>query len=451
MSIRRLSPQLVNQIAAGEIVERPASVLKELLENSLDAGATHIAIELEQAGVKRLRVTDDGSGIAKDELTLALSRHATSKIGTLDDLASVASLGFRGEALPSIASVSRLTLTSRTVNGTVAWRIGSRGDDSEGAIVPTAHPAGTSVEVLDLFFNVPARRKFLRTVRTEFGHADTLLRRIALSRFDVALDLTHNGRSISRLRAAPDPAAREQRLADVCGGRFVEQAVYVEHEVGDFRLHGWLGLPTASRTQADLQYFYVNGRAARDKVLAHAVRQAYADVLYNGRHPACVLYLLLDPALVDVNVHPTKHEIRFRDSRSVHGFLFTTLKRAIAQLQPGDRPAQQTPATGAAKAWGAPDAINPANSEFRQMPSQSNLALHVAESTHGYVNVGHSPAPPPHVDAQDPAPPLGYALAQLHGVFVLAQNTSGLVLVDARRARAHSVRAVEADVRGRGH
>ncbi len=276
MSIRRLSPQLVNQIAAGEIVERPASVLKELLENSLDAGATHIAIELEQAGVKRLRVTDDGSGIAKDELTLALSRHATSKIGTLDDLASVASLGFRGEALPSIASVSRLTLTSRTVNGTVAWRIGSRGDDSEGAIVPTAHPAGTSVEVLDLFFNVPARRKFLRTVRTEFGHADTLLRRIALSRFDVALDLTHNGRSISRLRAAPDPAAREQRLADVCGGRFVEQAVYVEHEVGDFRLHGWLGLPTASRTQADLQYFYVNGRAVRDKVLAHAVRQAYA-------------------------------------------------------------------------------------------------------------------------------------------------------------------------------
>ena len=434
VSIRRLSPQLVNQIAAGEIVERPASVLKELLENSLDAGATRIVIDMEQAGVKCLRVTDDGRGIAKDELTLALSRHATSKIGTLDDLASVASLGFRGEALPSIASVSRLTLTSRTPHDTVAWRIGSRGDDAEGAIVPAAHPAGTSVEVLDLFFNVPARRKFLRTERTEFGHADTLLRRIALSRFDVALELSHHGRSISRLRAAPDLAAREQRLADVCGGRFGEQAVYVEYEVGDFRLHGWLGLPTASRTQADLQYFYVNGRAVRDKVLAHAVRQAYADVLYHGRYPAYILYLHLDPALVDVNAHPTKHEIRFRDSRSVHGFLFTTLKRAIAQLQPGDRPSQRTPATEPAAAGDAPAVTNSGYAKFRQMPSQTFLALHVAESTHGYFNAGHSPGAPPHADAEDTAAPLGYALAQLHGVFVLAQNTSGLVLVDMHAA-----------------
>ncbi|MGH8502054.1 MAG: DNA mismatch repair endonuclease MutL [Gammaproteobacteria bacterium] len=438
MPIRRLPPQLVNQIAAGEIVERPASVLKELLENSLDAGASCIVIELEQAGVKRLRVTDNGRGIPKDELALALSRHATSKIGTLDDLASVASLGFRGEALPSIASVSRLTLTSRTGDDTVAWRLSRDGGERSESILPAAHPAGTSVEVLDLFFNVPARRKFLRTERTEFGHADALLRKLALSRFDVALELTHNGRSVTRLRQAIDIVAREQRLADVCGGCFIEQAVYIEHETAGLRLHGWLGLPTASRAQADLQYFYVNGRMVRDKLLAHAARQAYHDVLYHGRHPAYVLYLSLDPALVDVNVHPAKHEIRFRDSRSVHGFLFTTLKRAIAQLRSG---AGSQPGAGMAPAAAlAHEDARSVHANVQQMARQPPLPLRVAESMGEYGDAaGMMAMPAPAAQAQEEVPPLGYALAQLHGIFVLAQNAMGLVLVDMHAAHERVV------------
>jgi DNA mismatch repair protein MutL len=438
MPIRVLPPQLISQIAAGELVERPASVLKELLENSLDAGATRIAIDLEQGGVKRLRVTDNGCGILKDELALALSRHATSKLGTLEDLARVSSLGFRGEALPSIASVSRLTLTSCQAGERAGWRIASDGGERFEPVRPAAQATGTSVEVRDLFFNVPARRKFLRTERTELGHAESVVRRIALSRFEVALELTHNGRTLSRLRAATEET-REQRLGEVCGARFVEQSIHLAHEAAGLQLRGWIGLPTCSRAQPDLQYFYVNGRMVRDKVLGHAVRQAYQDVLFHGRHPAYVLYLTLDPRLVDVNVHPTKHEVRFRESRLVHDFLFHTLKEAIARIQPTQAGAvARTPAQDLVQARaGAYATFLNGGTEAAQ--THPGLPLKVAETLDAY-RAFYAPAeqeagaPPMNASQARQAPPMGYALAQLHGIYILAQNAQGLVLVDMHAA-----------------
>lgn len=430
--IRILSPQLVSQIAAGEIVERPASVLKELLENSLDAGATRVSVDMEQGGIKRLRVTDDGCGVSKDELPLALTRHATSKIGGLEDLARVGSLGFRGEALPSIAAVSRLTLTSSTGAEKVGWRIMADAGEAFDSVMPAPHPRGTSVEALDLFYNVPARRKFLRTERTEFNHAEALIRRIALSRMDVGLDLKHNGCQISRLRAATDAATAEDRLVEVCGGRFVDHAVYIEHEGADLKLNGWMGLPAFSRTQPDLQYFYVNGRAVRDRLLAHAVRKAYEDVLFHGRHPGYVLYLTLDPSLVDVNVHPSKHEVRFRESRLVHDFLCTSLKRAIAQLRPHNSCASSRSGV----------VVNESPQVHAHSPqpiSQPSLPLRVAEPfgvyyTY-YARSGDTGLDKPNANARsEESPPLGYALAQLHGIYILAQNTQGLVLVDMHAA-----------------
>ncbi len=381
MPIRKLPPQLISQIAAGEIVERPASVLKELLENSLDAGATRIGVDLEQGGVKRVRVTDNGCGIPKEELSLALSRHATSKLGSLEELARVSSLGFRGEALPSIASVARLSLTSSTTDEVAGWRISSDSGEHFERIRPAAHPVGTSVEVLDLFFNVPARRKFLRTERTEFAQAEHTLRRIAWSRFDVAFTLTHNGRLISRWRAAQDRRGMEERLCEICGARFVEQSVHVEHEAAGLRLSGWMGLPAFSRAQPDVQYFYVNGRTVRDKVVAHGVRHAYQDVLHHDRYPAYVLFLTLDPSLVDVNAHPTKHEVRFRESRLVHDFLCHTLKDAIAQLRPSEsgHHVGNTNATGHAHRDG--------QGEFKGRSTQAPLPLSVAEAfdaSHGF-------------------------------------------------------------------
>ncbi|KPK57691.1 MAG: DNA mismatch repair protein, partial [Gammaproteobacteria bacterium SG8_31] len=301
MPIRCLPPQLINQIAAGEVVERPASVIKELLENALDAGAGSIQIDIVQGGKKLLRVRDDGCGIQRDELRLALSRHATSKIASLEELEQVATLGFRGEALPSIASVSHLTLTSRTPDSASGWQVS--GDGGESLSEP---------EPRDLFFNVPARRKFLRTDTTEFKHIEDLVRRIALSRFSVGIGLHHNQRPVWRLAGARERVEQEQRLAQLCGKEFAAQTVYVEQAAAGLSLHGWIGLPTFSRSQTDLQYFFVNGRAVRDKLVGHAVRQAYQDVLYHGRHAAFVLYLEMDPVAVDVNVHPAKHEVRFR-------------------------------------------------------------------------------------------------------------------------------------------
>ncbi len=437
MSIRLLPPQLVNQIAAGEVVERPASVLKELLENSLDAGARRLEVDIEQGGKALIRVRDDGLGIARDELPLALARHATSKIASLADLEQVASLGFRGEALPSIASVSRLTLTSRTAAAETAWRVHGDGSDRVDPPEPAAHPPGTTVEIRDLFFNTPARRKFLRGDTTEFKHIEDVVRRIALSRFGIDIALGHNQRPVWRLPAAATRTQCEQRLAKLCGQPFIEQSLYVEQAAVDLRLSGWIAQPAFSRSQADLQHFFVNGRMVRDKLIAHAVRQAYQDVLFHGRHPAFVLYLELDPTTLDVNVHPAKHEVRFRDSRLVHDFLFRSLHEALARSGPGAS-AAGTPAP-------PPRATVMPTSITRQQP----MALAVAEQMAAYAALhpepvqsamsggaaAHSPQAAELMPEAAPGlPPLGFALAQLHGIYILAQNAGGLVLVDMHAA-----------------
>ncbi|HEX7731714.1 MAG TPA: DNA mismatch repair endonuclease MutL, partial [Rhodanobacter sp.] len=332
--IRPLPPELINQIAAGEVIERPSSVVKELVENSLDAGATRIEVEIEAGGARLIRVRDDGGGIAADELPLAVASHATSKIGSFDDLEHVASMGFRGEALASVSSVARFALTSRRRDADAAFRIEVDGGGLQAAR-PAQHPPGTSVEVRDLFYNVPARKKFMRAERTEFAHIDDLLKSLALARGAVEFRLSHNGKPVRIWKAARDEQAQLQRVAEVLGEDFPAQSLHVDHAAAGMRLSGWVGLPTASRAQADQQYFYVNGRLVRDRVVAHAVRQAYADVLFHGRHPAFVLYLELDPAGVDVNVHPAKHEVRFREQRLVHDFLFRTLHEALAQTRAG--------------------------------------------------------------------------------------------------------------------
>lgn len=332
MPIQLLPPQLANQIAAGEVVERPASVVKELVENSLDAGANQIEIDIEKGGSKLIRIRDNGCGIEQHELVLALSRHATSKISSLADLEQIVSLGFRGEALASISSVSRLTLTSKTANQTAAWQASAEGRDMAVQVRPAAHPEGTSIEVLDLFFNTPARRRFLRSDKTEFTHIDELIKRLALSRFDVAWTLTHNGQAIRRLPVADNPQARQKRLAALCGRNFAEQALWLENQYGPIRLTGWLLAPSACQQTAACQYSYVNGRMMRDKLLNHAIRQAYGERLPAELQPAFVLYLELDAAEVDVNVHPAKHEVRFHQARLVHDFVVTALADALAQV-----------------------------------------------------------------------------------------------------------------------
>ncbi|MCU7808801.1 MAG: DNA mismatch repair endonuclease MutL, partial [Candidatus Thiodiazotropha sp. (ex Semelilucina semeliformis)] len=334
MPIRRLPNQLVNQIAAGEVVERPASVVKELIENSLDAGARRIEIEIEQGGTKLIKVRDDGVGISSQELVLALSRHATSKVSCFEDLESIKSMGFRGEALPSIGSVSRLRLVSQHQESEAAWEVLGDGEDNATEPKPAAHPQGTSIEVRDLFFNTPARRKFLRKEKTEFGHVQSLVQRLALVRFDVGFILTHNRKAVLSLPPCDSRSEREARIGELLGAAFLENAIYIEEQAAELTLGGWVAKPTFSRSQADMQYFYVNQRMVRDKLVTHAVRQAYQDVLYHGRHPAYLLFLSLDPRKVDVNVHPTKHEVRFRDSRSVHDFLFRGLHKVLAQTRP---------------------------------------------------------------------------------------------------------------------
>ncbi|AWB71624.1 DNA mismatch repair endonuclease MutL [Vibrio cholerae] len=331
MTIRILPARLANQIAAGEVVERPASVVKELVENSLDAGATRIDIDIEKGGAKLIRIRDNGSGIDKDELGLALSRHATSKIHTLDDLEAIMSLGFRGEALASISSVSRLTLTSRTVAQEEAWSAYSEGRDMAVKLQPAAHPVGTTVEVLDLFFNTPARRKFLRTEKTEFTHIDELLKRIALSRFDVSFTLRHNGKIVRQYRAATTLPQQEKRLAAVCGNPFVQHMLRIELEHQGLKLHGWITTPEGARQQSDLQYCYVNGRMMRDKLINHAIRQSYETSLRADQFATYVLFIELDPHQVDVNVHPAKHEVRFHQARLVHDFIYQALSSALVQ------------------------------------------------------------------------------------------------------------------------
>ncbi len=451
--IELLSPRLANQIAAGEVVERPASVIKELLENSLDAGAARIDIDVEQGGVKLLRVRDDGSGIMQDDLALALSRHATSKIRDLDDLERVATLGFRGEALASVSSVSRLTLTSCTAGADQAWQVETEGRDMQPRLQPAAHPRGTTVEVRDLFFNTPARRKFLRTEKTEFSHLEEVVKRLALSRFDVAFNLRHNGRTVFSLRPAQGEQEARRRVASVCGPAFVEQSLSIDAERSGLRLWGWVGLPTFSRSQADLQYFFVNGRMIKDKLVVHAVRQAYRDVLFNGRHPTFVLFLEVDPSVVDVNVHPTKHEVRFRDGRMVHDFLFSTLHRTLAAQRPGDLPGAEgltEPATQQVTAPAGLDAgvfsgqgrmsLNepsagwsaPSYALDRPSVGQLNDSLPGYSALYGAQPTA-STALADNASPQD-VPPLGYAVAQLHGVYILAENAQGLVVVDMHAA-----------------
>ncbi|MEE3660955.1 DNA mismatch repair endonuclease MutL [Brenneria sp. g21c3] len=332
MSIQVLPPQLANQIAAGEVVERPASVVKELVENSLDAGATRIDIDIERGGAKLIRIRDNGVGISKDELTLALARHATSKISTLDDLEAIVSMGFRGEALASISSVSRLTLTSRTAQQSEAWQAYAEGRDMAVTVKPAAHPVGTTLEVLDLFYNTPARRKFMRTEKTEFTHIDEVVRRIALARFDIAITLHHNGKLIRQYRPATEPSQHERRLGSICGSAFLQHALAVSWQHDDLTIHGWVADPSGAKQLPEMQYCYVNQRMMRDRLINHAIRQAYQDQLKDDQQPAYVLYLEIDPHQVDVNVHPAKHEVRFHQARLVHDFIYQAVMAVLQQV-----------------------------------------------------------------------------------------------------------------------
>ncbi len=433
--IRIMPPELVNQIAAGEVVERPASVVKELLENSLDAGAGRIRIDVEQGGIRLVRVVDDGRGIDRDDLALSVTSHATSKIRHIDDLDRVCSLGFRGEALPSIASVSQLKLVSRRHHQDCGWQLTVH-HSQPSAPEPAAHPVGTTVEVRDLFFNIPARRKFLRTEKTEFGHLDEVVKRVSLSRFDVAIELQHNRRVVRKLSPAHDRPGREARIAQVCGQAFVEQSLYTEFEHDGMRLSGWIALPTFSRSQADMQYFYVNGRMVKDRLITHAVRQAYQDVLFHGRHPAYVLFYEVDPASVDVNAHPGKHEVRFRQSRQVHDFLFRAIHKSLAEVRPDQAgthdlrhfapPGTLPQAFAASQAESVPSAQRPLSLERAGAGS-------VTEQHQAYQRWMQSSQTAEDA-SQDECPPLGYARAQLHGVYILAENTEGMVLVDMHAA-----------------
>ncbi|GLR63657.1 DNA mismatch repair endonuclease MutL [Marinospirillum insulare] len=453
-SIQLLSPRLANQIAAGEVVERPASVLKELVENCLDAGATQIDIELEDAGVKLLKIRDNGSGIAVEDLPLALARHATSKITTLDDLEGVASLGFRGEALASISSVSRLELVTSTDESGKGWRVVAEGREMQSQVSPAPHPRGTSLTMRDLFFNTPARRKFLRTERTEFTHLEEVFRRLALSRQDVAFSLKHQGKLIHQLPAIPfdteDQRLKYRRVAQLLGKDFIEQSLPIESVATGIQLHGWVGLPVYARAQADRQYFFVNGRVVKDKLVAHAIRQAYQDVLYGGRHAVFVLYLEVDPKIVDVNVHPTKHEVRFRDGRWVHDFIFSSLHRRLSGALIGSEKPNLEPEIANRQNYTSSNQLETASNEpVRQLQEQAALnwssqtdkpLATAAGSTLEFYRQMADNAPVNDVTTQtgveggSQVPPLGYALAQMQGIYILSQNTQGLVVVDMHAA-----------------
>jgi DNA mismatch repair protein MutL len=439
MAIERLDAQLVNQIAAGEIIERPSSVLKELLENALDAGAQSVRIELEAGGLTLIRVRDDGRGMGPDDLALAVESHATSKIGALDDLEHIATLGFRGEALPSIASVAALQITSRTATESHGYCL----TPSESATpAPAPHPPGTTVTVRDLFHAVPARRKFLRTERTELRHLQELVRRVALGRPEVGFSLSHNGRRLLDLPAL-SPATAERRVTELMGSAFVDASLRIDAEAAGLRLQGWLGLPTASRGQPDLQFLYLNGRMIRDRLAMQALRRAYSDVLFKDRYPAYLLHLQMDPAGVDVNVHPTKHEVRFRDSRLVFDFIHRHVQRALAEGGASAAPAAVP--EGAAGPAGAPqrDASAPAapgGAAPAPAPRTGALPLPVAEARALYADAPADTATASEPPAgADPVPRLGHAVAQIHGVYVLAESADGLILVDMHAAHERIV------------
>lgn len=447
MRIRSLPTQLVNQIAAGEVVERPSSVVKELVENCFDAGASHISIEIEQGGARLIKIRDNGCGIIKDDLPLALSRHATSKIASLKDLEQVVSMGFRGEALPSISSVSRLTLISRISDADCAWKVVADGSEQDFNPQPDPHPPGTTIDVRDLFYNTPARRKFLKTEKTEYAHIETLIKRMALSRFDIGFTLSHNQKEILNLKPAATETEREQRIAGICGSSFIENSIKIDFAASGLQLTGWVGLPTFSRSQQDMQFFYVNGRLVRDKLVSHAVKQAYQDVLFHGRHPVFVLYLTLDPALVDVNAHPAKLEVRFREGRLVHDFLFSALHRSLADLRPGHGVIQQSAAESPPQTqvvqnvgWQNDSATQQSTPGFDNKPvyslrppQQASLPLHVEETVQAYASL----YPKPESVAQQVQPeakPLGHAIAHLHNIYILSETATGIILVDAHAA-----------------
>ncbi len=477
MTIRQLPDILVNQIAAGEVVERPASVVKELVENALDAGAKRVDIDLEDGGVRLIRIRDDGGGIAPDELPLAISRHATSKIASLDDLEAVATLGFRGEALPSIASVSRFSIATRRdgdAHGSVLVVEGGR----VGEVAPKQHATGTTVEVRDLFFNTPARRKFLRAERTELGHIEEWLRQLALARPDVELRVTHNGKPLRRYKGDEARLFSGDRLVETLGEEFLANALQIDHvagggEAAPMRLRGWIAQPAYSRSSADQQYLYVNGRAVRDRNVAHAVKQAYADVLFHGRQPAYVLFLDVDPRRVDVNVHPAKHEVRFRDARVIHDFVYRTLHAALAETRaglspqghvagdggmvptpgafPGAMPGALTglsngpigvqgPAQAGAAAWSRPMPQSPLGLRVGEAERAAYAALYGGASLPGVQEIRDAagampPMSQPLPEArEDGTPPLGYAIAQLHGIYILSETADGLVVVDMHAA-----------------
>jgi len=426
MPIRVLDNHLIDQIAAGEVIERPASIVKELVENSLDAGAQSVEVEIESGGMRLTRVRDDGCGIPATELRLALSRHATSKISTADDLGAITTLGFRGEALPSIASVSRFDITSRHVDAERAARVTVDGGNI-GDPAPAAHPPGTTIEVRDLFYNLPARRKFLRSEVTEQGHIVRLLERLALSRGDVAFRLRTGSRTLLDAPALIAAGGDAARLARIVGREFVDRALPIEHSAGPVRLSGWIGAPSAARATSDLQFWFVNGRSVRDRLLMNAVRLGYRDVLYSGRQPAYVLYLDIDPALVDVNAHPQKLEVRFRDSRQIHDFVFRAVERKLSGTKPGTSVVPPAPLPGGQYSGGQytqPMALHTSDGVA------PNSVWAVAEMLRGASNEEHDAAPA----SEEGAQPLGEALAQVHGIYILAQNPQGLVLVDMHAA-----------------
>ncbi len=449
MRIQALPIQLVNQIAAGEVVERPSSVVKELVENCFDAGAGQITIEIEMGGTRLIKIRDDGCGIVKEDLALALSRHATSKIASLQDLEQVSSMGFRGEALPSISSVARLTLISRTADSQCAWRVTADGSEQDFDPQPDPHPQGTTVDVRDLFYNTPARRKFLKAEKTEFAHIETLIKRMALSQFEIGFSLSHNQKEILNLKPALTEVSQEQRVASICGPAFIDSSVKIDFAASGLQLCGWVGLPTFSRSQQDMQFFYVNGRLIRDKLVAHAIKQAYQDVLYHGRHSVFVLYLTLDPTLVDVNAHPAKLEVRFREGRLVHDFLFSALHRSLADLRPEH-------STAAAVNWlnesvvdettGSESLATPPSNKVFDVKStyhagltqQTSLPLTIAESISAYASlspyaVAEQKPRLPVSEGQD-THPLGYAIAHIHNIYILAETAKGVILVDAHAA-----------------
>jgi DNA mismatch repair protein MutL len=424
-TIKVLDSQLVNQIAAGEVIERPSSVVKELIENALDAGATSIHVDIEQGGSKLIRIRDNGCGIRKQDLLLALSSHATSKISLFEDLDSLTTLGFRGEALASISSVARLNLTSKTQDSGAAWKVSVAGTINGATLAPAPHPQGTTVEVRDLFFNTPVRKKFLRTAATEFSHIEEIFRQIALSRPDVQLTLTHNGKEILFLKTAQTLREIEARVAAIFGDEFLKHSLTIETKAVGLDLTGWVSEPTFSRSQADLQYYYVNGRIVRDKYISHAVKQAYQDVIFHGRHPVILIYLAIDPAQVDVNVHPAKSEVRFRESRLVHDFIYQSLHNVLA----GGKLKVAAPSTSYGN-------YVERKQDFIEIQAQQEkfVTAPQLESQNVYASMVSLQPSSEEIITQVTSLPLGSALTQLHDTFIVAKNDDGLILVDMHAA-----------------